>query len=217
MSVQGDASMQNETQGEWPAEFVCVCVFLSPCRSSEATFCPFKAVSDWPLSPSLSLSLYLSLSLAFFPLYISSLSFHFSPHPNPTPSSFSSFVFPFRLSPISSSALQQEPIHISHLTPYWAWKSHFSLTKWRNLSTGRIILLVSNANQFASRIFLHSSATLKSSLIEVTWSAFSRVSWQGFYVEDIHDKKVKLHWKRGALSCPYRQIYSPFLQKNTEN
>lgn len=49
-----------------------VCVFLSLCPS-EATFCPFKAVSDWPLSPSLSVSLYLSLLLDFFPLYISSL------------------------------------------------------------------------------------------------------------------------------------------------
>lgn len=66
--------MQCELLGERPA--VCVCVFLSLCLSPEATFCPFKAVTDWPPSPvSRSLSCFLSiippLSLPLFSFCLS--------------------------------------------------------------------------------------------------------------------------------------------------
>ncbi len=79
-----------------PAVCVCVCFSFSP-SFSEATFCPFKAVSDWPLSPSLPLCLSTCLSLSLPFHYMPPLSPLISPLQSLSPS-FCSFLFPFCLS-----------------------------------------------------------------------------------------------------------------------
>ena len=184
MSVQGDASVWNETQGECPTKCVhvhvrvCVCVFLSLCRSLELLSVLLRQLVTGLSPPAvLSVSLYLSLSFAFFPLYSPPSTLYFLPSNPSLTYLFSAALFFHSISPISSSALWREPIHISHLTQYWAWKSHFSLTEWRNLSAGEIIPLVSNANQFALRIFPSSSATLQ------VWH-----EWRDAPSPTIHDK-----------------------------
>lgn len=138
--------MQCESLGERPA--VCVCVFLSLCLSSEATFCPFKAVTDWPLSPiSRSLSCFLSiippLSLPLFSFCLSN-PIHRSLFLQLYPPPFLSYLLlstVARIHPYKSFNPVAGPENLIFSFP--------SFSKRRNLSTGMIVLLVSNATHFA--------------------------------------------------------------------
>lgn len=93
---------------------------------------------------------------------ISLLSPQLPPSIPPPARVFSSFVFPFLPSHILlSSAARSHPY--KSFNPELSLEiEFFSLTKWRKPSTGPIIPLVSNANQFASGLLLHSGATLES-------------------------------------------------------
>lgn len=124
----------------WTACRVWECVFSFPCVVALRLLSVLlrQLVTGLSLPVSLCVTLPISL-LGFLSIIDLPSSFFISLLPsNPSrPSLSAALFFPFRLSPISSSALWQEwqePIHISHLTQHWAWKSHFSLTKWRNLS-----------------------------------------------------------------------------------
>lgn len=133
-----------------------------------------------PLSLSLSLSLSLCLSTCLLSLLISPL--------QSFPLSFRSFVFPFRLPPylLLSTVARTHPY--KSFNPVLSLKISFFFNQVEKSVNGKIIPLVPNANQFASRIFPRSSARLESSTIEVTWSAVScrfmtrvllqRHSWQ---------------------------------------
>ncbi len=175
--------------------WVCVCVCVCVCECVLSTLCVVslkllsvllrQLVTGLSLPVFLYVSLPVSLSLTFLPLYISSLSFHFSlPIP---PSLFLQLCFSISsLSYLLPSAVARTHPYKS-FNPVLSLKISFFFNRVEKFVNGKIIPLVSNANQFVSRIFLHSSATLESSMREVRWSAFSCVSWQGFYFEDIHD------------------------------